>query len=230
MFQILVAEDDKNTAKLMRAVLRHEGYDVLLAENGEQALELTDKNHVDLIIVDVMMPVMNGYEFTKRMREGGSTVPILMITAKYLPEDKCKGFLVGTDDYMVKPVNEEEMLLRIKALLRRSKIVAERKLRIGAVTLDYDSLTVSRNGETQTLPQKEFYLLYKLLSYPDKIFTRLQLMDEIWGMESESIDTTVNVHVTRLRKRFESFSEFEIVAIRGIGYKGVIHNEKKQNE
>ncbi|MBR2970217.1 MAG: response regulator transcription factor [Clostridia bacterium] len=226
MFKILVAEDDKNTARLMRAVLRHAGYDVLLAENGQEALELTDKNHVDLIVADVMMPVMDGYELVRCLREGGSQIPILIVTAKHLPEDKRKGFLVGTDDYMVKPVDEEEMLLRIKALLRRSQIASERKLTIGKVVLDYDSLTVSRDGEMQTLPQKEFYLLYKLLSFPDKIFTRLQLMDEIWGMDSETIDTTVNVHVTRLRRRFEGYSEFEIVAIRGVGYKGVIHSEK----
>lgn len=226
MFRILVAEDDKNTARLMKAVLKHAGYDVLLATNGAEALDMTDKNHVDLIVVDIMMPIMDGYEFCERMRDGGSTIPILMVTAKQLPEEKCKGFLVGTDDYMVKPVNEEEMLLRIKALLRRSQIANERKLHIGKVTLDYDALTVTRCGESQTLPQKEFYLLYKLLSYPDKIFTRLQLMDEIWGMDSETVDTTVNVHVTRLRRRFESYPEFEIMAIRGVGYKGVIHHEQ----
>ena len=227
MFQILIVEDDVNTSRLMSAVLKRYGYNVLLAKNGQEALEITDKNHVDLAIVDIMMPVMDGYEFTKCMRDAGSTMPILMVTAKQHPEEKCKGFLVGTDDYMVKPVNEEEMLLRIKALLRRSQIVYERKLRIGKVELDYDSLTVTREDDTQVLPQKEFYLLYKLLSYPNKIFTRLQLMDEIWGMESETVDTTVNVHITRLRRRFESYPEFELVAIRGVGYKGVIHNENK---
>ncbi len=225
MLRILVAEDDKNTARLMKLVLEHAGYEVLLASNGAEALALTDTRHVDLMIVDVMMPIMDGYELTERMREGGSTIPILMVTAKQLPEERCRGFLVGTDDYMVKPVNEEELLLRIRALLRRSRIANERKLHIGRVTLDYDALTVSRDGVSQTIPQKEFYLLYKLLSYPDKIFTRLQLMDEIWGMDSETVDTTVNVHVTRLRRRFESYPEFEIVAIRGVGYKGVIHHE-----
>ncbi|MCM1092144.1 MAG: response regulator transcription factor [Muribaculum sp.] len=172
-----------------------------------------------------MMPEMDGYEFTEQLRSCGDNTPILMVTAKQLPEEKCKGFLVGTDDYMVKPVNEEEMLLRIKALLRRSRIANERKLNIGKVMLDYDALTVSREGIGQTLPQKEFYLLYKLLSYPDKIFTRLQLMDEIWGMGSETVDTTVNVHVNRLWKRFEGWQEFEIVAIRGIGYKAVIKHD-----
>ncbi|WP_291579060.1 response regulator transcription factor [Clostridium sp. UBA6640] len=221
MFQILVVEDDKNTARLMQAVLKHAGYEVLHGENGVVALELMDTQHIDLIILDIMMPEMDGYEFTKQLRSCKVNTPILMVTAKQLPEDKCKGFIVGTDDYMVKPVNEEEMLLRIKALLRRAQIVNERKLHIGKVTLDYDALTVTREKESQTLPQKEFYLLYKLLSYPDKIFTRIQLMDEIWGMESETVDTTVNVHITRLRKRFEGYPEFEIVAIRGIGYKAV---------
>ena len=226
MFQIMVVEDDKSTAKLMRAVLSHNGYKVFQAANGQEALEMLDYQHIDLIVLDVMMPVMDGYEFTEQLRRCGNNTPILMVTAKQLPEEKCRGFLVGTDDYMVKPVNEEEMLLRIKALLRRAQIANEHKLHIGKVTLDYDALTVSREGNSQTLPQKEFYLLYKLLSYPDKIFTRLQLMDEIWGMESETVDTTVNVHVNRLRKKFEQWPEFEIVAIRGIGYKEVISNGK----
>jgi two-component system OmpR family response regulator len=224
MFHILVAEDDKNASKLMKAVLVHGGYDVFQAENGQEALEYMDRQHIDLIVLDIMMPEINGYEFTERLRECGNTTPILMVTAKQLPEEKCKGFLAGTDDYMVKPVNEEEMLLRIKALLRRSQIASERKLHIGNVTLDYDALTVSKNSNKQMLPQKEFYLLYKLLSYPDKIFTRLQLMDEIWGMDSDTIDTTVNVHINRLRKKFEEWPEFELLAIRGIGYKAVIHH------
>lgn len=225
MFKILVVEDNKNTARLTKAVLKRAGYEVFEAANGAEALEVTDKQHIDLIVLDVMMPVMDGYEFTERLRTCGDSTPILMVTAKELPEERCKGFLVGTDDYMVKPVNEEEMLLRIKALLRRSQIVNERKLRIGKVTLDYDSFTVSRDGNSQTIPQKEFLLLYKLLSYPDKIFTRLQLMDEIWGMESNTVDTTVNVHIARLRRRFEEWPEFEIMAIRGIGYKAVIRHE-----
>lgn len=225
MFNLLVVEDDKNTAKLMKAVLKHAGYDVFQASNGIEALELLDIQHIDLIILDVMMPKMGGYEFTETLRSCGNNIPILMVTAKQLPEERCKGFLVGTDDYMIKPVNEEEMLLRIRALLRRAKIANERKLHVGKITLDYDALSVSREGTAYTLPQKEFYLLYKLLSYPDKIFTRLQLMDEIWGMESNTIDTTVNVHINRLRKKFDEWPEFEIVAIRGIGYKAVIRHE-----
>ncbi len=223
MFSILVAEDDRHTARLMQAVLTHAGYTVHLAGDGVEALELMDRQHIDLVVLDVMMPRMDGYQFTEALRDVGNLTPILMVTAKALPEERCKGFLVGTDDYMVKPVNEEEMLLRIKALLRRARAANEKKLRIGAVTLDYEALSVEKNGVTQTLPQKEFYLLYKLLSSPDRIFTRLQLMDEIWGAESETVDTTVNVHVTRLRRRFEDWPEFEIVAIRGVGYKGVVH-------
>lgn len=225
MFHILVAEDDKSASRLMKAILKHAGYEVYTAGNGIEALEVMDKQQIDLIVLDVMMPKMDGYEFTEQLRSCGNMVPILMVTAKQLPEEKCKGFLVGTDDYMVKPVNKEELLLRIKALLRRSQIANERKLHIGNITLDYDSLTVTKNGESQTLPKKEFYLLYKLLSYPDKIFTRLQLMDEIWGMESNTIDTTVNTHINRLRNKFGDWPEFEILAIRGIGYKAVIHHK-----
>lgn len=223
MVRILVVEDNKNTRRLMRAVLEQAGYEVLEAVNGAVALELIDLEHVDLILLDIMMPVMDGYEFTDELRRSGDMTPILMVTAKQLPEEKCRGFLVGTDDYMVKPVNEHEMLLRIKALLRRASIKNERRLQIGGVTLDQDALTISRDGDRQTLPQKEFYLLYKLLANPNIIFTRIQLMDEIWGKESESLDTTVNVHITRLRKRCEGWPEFEIETVRGIGYKAVIH-------
>lgn len=225
MFNILIVEDDKSTAELMNTVISIAGYKVFQAKNGLEALEVTDKQHIDLIVLDVMMPKMDGYEFTEALRDCGDNTPILMVTAKQLPEERCKGFLVGTDDYMVKPVNEEEMLLRIKALLRRSNIANERKLSIGKVTLNYDAFTISKDLYSKTLPQKEFYLLYKLLSYPDKIFTRLQLMDEIWGMESDSSDNTVTVHINRLRNKFEDWSEFEIISIRGVGYKGVIKNE-----
>ena len=221
MFHILVVEDDTNARKLMKAVLERAEYCVTTAVNGEDALQALDAQHIDLIILDIMMPGMDGYALTGDLRAAGNMLPILMVTAKQLPADKKKGFLVGTDDYMTKPVDTEEMLLRIKALLRRSHIVSERKLTIGSVELDYDSLTVTRGEDKQTLPQKEFYLLYKLLSYPDKIFTRIQLMDEIWGMESESGDTTVNVHINRLRRRFECYPEFELVSIRGLGYKAV---------
>ena len=225
MINILVVEDDKHTRKLLETILKREGYSVLKAEDGVIAMEVLENNHVDLIILDIMMPNMDGYEFAKELRDAECMIPILMATAKQLPEDKKRGFIVGTDDYMTKPIDTEEMLLRIKALLRRSQIASARKLTIGKVTLDYDTLTVSREDEKQTLPQKEFYLLYKLLSYPDRIFTRIQLMDEIWGMETESGDTTVNVHINRLRKRFDSYPEFEILSVRGLGYKAVKKSE-----
>ncbi len=225
MINILVVEDDKHTRKLLETILKREGYSVLKAEDGIKAMEVLDNHHVDLIILDIMMPNMNGYEFAQELRDADCMIPILMATAKQLPEDKKRGFIVGTDDYMTKPIDTEEMLLRIKALLRRSQIASARKLTIGKVILDYDTLTVTRENEKQTLPQKEFYLLYKLLSYPDRIFTRIQLMDEIWGMETESSDTTVNVHINRLRKRFDSYAEFEIISVRGLGYKAVKNDE-----
>ena len=223
MFHILVVDDDKNTRLLFRAVLENAGYTVSAASDGAEALALMDSEHIDLVVLDIMMPNMDGYEFTKALREVENNLPILMVSAKQLPEDKKKGFLVGTDDYMTKPIDEEEMLLRIKALLRRAKIVNDRRIEIGDVVLDYDSLTVTGHGEKQELPQKEFMLLYKLLSYPGKIFTRIQLMDEIWGVESDTGWETVTVHIGRLRKRFEGWQEFSIESVRGLGYKAVKH-------
>ena len=223
MFQIMVVDDDKNTRMLLRAVLEAENYHVITAENGADALALMDTHHVDLVVLDIMMPKMDGYQFTKILRENNNNLPILMVSAKHLPADKKQGFLVGTDDYMTKPIDEEEMLLRIRALLRRAKIANDRRIIIGDVVLDYDTLTVSRGSEVQELPRKEFLLLYKLLSYPGKIFTRIQLMDEIWGADSETGWETVTVHIGRLRKRFEHWDEFEIVSVRGLGYKAVKH-------
>ena len=223
MFHILVVDDDKNTRLLLKAVLESEGYTVYAAQNGEDALTVMDQQHIDVVVLDVMMPKMDGYEFTKILREAQNNLPILMVSAKQLPADKKKGFLVGTDDYMTKPIDEEEMLLRIKALLRRAQIVSDRKIVIGDVVLDYDSFTVSKGNDVQELPQKEFLLLYKLLSYPGKIFTRIQLMDEIWGAESDTGWETVTVHIGRLRKRFEDWDEFELQSIRGLGYKAVKH-------
>ncbi len=221
MFHILVVDDDKNTRLLFRAVLEDAGYTVSAAENGEEALAVLDREHVDLVVLDVMMPKLDGYEFTRILRKTDNNLPILMVSAKQLPEDKHRGFLAGTDDYMTKPIDEEEMLFRIKALLRRAKIANERRIVVGEVVLDYDAFTVSRGEETQILPQKEFLLLYKLLSYPGKIFTRIQLMDEIWGQESDTGWETVTVHIGRLRKRFEGWEEFEILSVRGLGYKAV---------
>ena len=221
MFHILVIDDDKNTRLFLRATLESNGYTVSTAQNGEEALEVMSKEHVDLAVVDIMMPKMNGYEFTSTLRECDNNMPIFMISAKQLPTDKHKGFDAGIDDYMAKPIEQGEFIYRIKALLRRAKIANERKIIIGDVVLDYDSLTVTRGDEVQELPQKEFMLLYKLLSYPGKIFTRIQLMDEIWGTESETGWETVTVHIGRLRRRFDGWSEFEIESVRGLGYKAV---------
>ena len=221
MLQILVVDDDKNTRLFFGAVLEGAGYKVLAASNGIEALALMDKEHVDLVVLDVMMPEMDGYEFTRALRAANSNIPILMVSAKQLPADKHKGFLAGTDDYITKPIDDEEMLFRIKALLRRAKIANERKIVIGEVVLDHDSLTVTRGDEVQELPQKEFMLLYKLLSYPGKIFTRIQLMDEIWGADSDTGWETVTVHIGRLRRRFDRYPEFSIESVRGLGYKAV---------
>ena len=223
MIRILVVDDDKNTRVLFKAVLEAEGYTVLTAADGEEALSVLEHDHIDLVVLDVMMPNMDGYEFTKTLRTADNNLPILMVSAKQLPADKKQGFLVGIDDYMTKPIDEEEMLLRIRALLRRAKISNDRRIIIGDVVLDYDNLTVTRGEEVQVLPRKEFLLLYKLLSYPGKIFTRIQLMDDIWGADSETGWETVTVHIGRLRKRFEGWEEFEIVSVRGLGYKAVKH-------
>ncbi|MBQ9744588.1 MAG: response regulator transcription factor [Clostridia bacterium] len=221
MFNILIVDDDKNTRLFLKAVLEGAGYNAITASNGVDALEVMDTQHIDLIVLDIMMPKMDGYEFTRTLRENNNNLPILMISAKQLPADKHKGFLVGTDDYITKPIDDEEMLYRIKALLRRAKIINDKKIVIGSVILDYDSFTVTRNGEIQELPQKEFLLLYKLLSFPGKIFTRIQLMDEIWGADSDTGWETVTVHIGRLRKRFDTFTEFRIESVRGLGYKAV---------
>lgn len=225
MFNILVVEDNDNTRKLMEDVLLEERFQPVLAKDGQEALDILEAQHIDLMITDIMMPGMDGYTLTDQLREAGYDLPILMVTARETIKDKRRGFMVGTDDYMVKPVDEEELILRVRALLRRAKIVNERKIIIGKVTLNYDSMTVSRESERISLPQKEFMLLYKLLSYPDTIFTRMQLMDEIWGYDSKTDEHTVSVHIGRLRERFDRWEEFEIVTVRGLGYKAVKYEE-----
>ena len=221
MVNILVVDDDKNTRRYLEALLRGAGYEVFLATDGIDALAVMEREHIDLAVLDIMMPRMNGYELTRELRAANDNLPVLMVSAKHTPKDKHLGFDAGTDDYITKPIDEEEMLLRIKALLRRAKIASERKIVIGDVVIDYDSLTVSRSGEVTELPQKEFLLLYKLLSYPGRIFTRIQLMDEIWGADSETGWETVTVHIGRLRRRFGDYPEFEIESVRGLGYKAV---------
>ncbi len=221
MFKILVVDDNENARKYLKAVLTAEHFDVVTAENGHDALEKMEHNKIDLALLDVMMPEMDGYELVRNLREAGSNLPVLMVSAKQLPADRKQGFISGADDYLTKPFDEEELILRIKALLRRSQIASERRIVLGNVVLDYDSFSVSGHGQTVELPQKEFLLLYKLLSYPGQIFTRIQLMDELWGFDSDSGPETVTVHIGRLRKRFEGWSEFEIVSVRGLGYKAV---------
>ena len=221
MFNILVLDDEKNIRFAMKEILENEKYNVITASDGVEAFEKFATAHIDLVIVDIMMPNMDGYEFTKELRALNEELPVLMISAKQLPDDRKKGFVVGIDDFMTKPVDAEELLLHVKALLRRSKIINERKITIGEVELDYDSYTVKGHGKEIELPQKEFLLLYKLLSFPGKIFTRIQLMDEIWGMDCETGSETLTVHIGRLRKHFEDFDEFEIQSIRGLGYKAV---------
>ncbi|MFP7334963.1 response regulator transcription factor [Shouchella clausii] len=221
MIKILLVEDSDNTRKLLAKILSKNNYYVLQAKDGLEALDILDKQIVDLVIVDIMMPNMNGYDLTQELRAFMKDIPILMITAKQEPANKRKGFIVGTDDYMTKPVDEEEMLLRIRALLRRSQISSNHKIYIGEIQLDEKTQTVVRKNERVELPPKEFQLLFKLLSYPNVIFTRLQLMDEIWGMETTTDDHTLNVHVNRLRERFRNWHEFEIITVRGLGYKAV---------
>ncbi len=221
MAVILVVDDNQKIRRLIDIYLRREGFSTLLAETGEQALHLLGEQAVDLMIVDIMMPGMDGYALVRQLRENRMEIPVLMATAKTEFVDKKEGFEAGADDYMTKPVDLEELVLRVRALLRRSRIYSENQIRIGEVTLDYNTLEVRLPGETVVLPQKEFYLLYKLFSYPNRIFTRQELMDEIWGFDSETSPRTVDVHIKRLRERFEQVPDLEISTIRGLGYKGV---------
>ena len=221
MFNILVAEDNADMRELLCTALSDSGYHTIPAKDGIDALEIMDKEYIDLIVADIMMPNMDGYELTKSLRSANYELPILMVTAKDQFIDIQNGFRAGTDDYMIKPINVKELVLRVVALLRRAKISSEKKIVVGSTVLNYDALTVTLHGEETILPQKEFYLLYKLLSYPNKIFTRQQLMDEIWGMFSETDERTINTHINRLRERFRDCTDFEIVTVRGLGYKAV---------
>ena len=221
MLKILIVEDDRELRQLFAHVLIKNGYRADGVSNGREALDAMEKDYYDLIISDIMMPVMDGYELVRTLREAGNTTPVLMITAKDAFDDMKMGFLSGTDDYMVKPVNVNEMVLRVGALLRRAQMINERRQVIGNTVLECDSLTVTTKTETMILPQKEFMLLYKMVSFPGRIFTRQQLMDEIWGYDSESDPHTVDVHIGRLRDRFRNNPDFRIVTMRGVGYKVV---------
>ncbi len=226
MFKILVVEDDKNLRKLITTYLKKNEYITYEATNGLEALDIMDTNYIDLIISDIMMKEMDGYELTKSLRDANYTIPILLVTAKSTIADKKEGFLLGADDYMVKPINMEELLLRVKVLLKRANAANEQKLIIGNLIIDYKQMSVLYKEKNYQLAQKEFQLLYKLLSTPDTIFTRQELIEEIWGLDSESDFRTVDVHIKRIREKLNDVKEFEIVTIRGIGYKAII---KKDN-
>lgn len=221
MLKILIAEDDRELRQLFEHVLVKNGYSVRGVSNGQEALDAMDEEYFNLIISDIMMPVMDGYTLVRSLREAGDTTPVLMITAKDAFDDMRMGFLSGTDDYMVKPVNVNEMVLRVSALLRRAQMISERRQVIGGTTMECDSLTVTTENGSMVLPQKEFMLLYKMASFPGKIFTRQQLMDDIWGYDSESDTHTVDVHIGRLREKFRDSKDFKIVTLRGVGYKVV---------
>ncbi len=221
MFRILIAEDDRELRQLFSHVLAKNGYSVVGVSNGREALDEIDEGYFDLIISDIMMPVMDGYQLVRALRDSENHTPVLMITAKDAFDAMQLGYMSGTDDYMVKPINVNEMILRVGALLRRAQLISERRLTIGETTMECDSLTVTSGGEKMILPQKEFMLLYKMASFPGKIFTRQQLMDDIWGYDSGTDTHTVDVHIGRLRDRFRDCADFKIVTMRGIGYKVV---------
>ena len=221
MFTILIAEDDSELRQLFSHVLIKNGYSVTGVCNGKEALDALDKGYYDLIISDIMMPEMDGYELVSSLRTAGYSIPVMMITAKDAFDDMRMGFVSGTDDYMVKPVNVNEMVLRVGALLRRAQMINDRRLVIGGTVMECDSLTVTWDGQSAVLPQKEFMLLYKMASFPGRIFTRQQLMDDIWGYDSDTDTHTVDVHIGRLRDRFRDSKDFRIVTMRGVGYKVV---------
>ena len=226
MPKILVVEDDIDLNNLIRTVLESKGHDVFAARNGKIALDLLDMTHIDLIISDIMMPQMDGFSLLTDIRQANMEMPVLLITAKGSYDDKNKGFSSGADDYIVKPIDIKELVLRVNALLRRSKITNERQLRIADVTLDADTLRVIKGADAYTLSPKEFYLLFKLLSYPGRVFTRFEIMSEVWGYDSESDEKTINVHISKLRARFENWTEFEILTIRGLGYKAIVKDDQ----
>lgn len=221
MAVILIVEDDNNSRILTRAYLKPY-YEVICAENGAQALSYLENKHIDLVVADIMMPVMDGYELIKRIRSQGNDIPVIFLTAKQEFSDKKAAFSAGIDDYMTKPVNYEELLWRINALLRRAKIAAEKKITVGETVVDSSSYTVEWADECVQLPKKEFEMLFKLLSYPNIIFTKNQLLDEIWGINSESGEETVKTHISRIRNKLRTCNDFEIITIKGVGYKAAV--------
>lgn len=222
MFKLMVVEDDLSLNKLMTTILKKKGYDVIYFNNAVNALDYFYDNVIDLIVSDIMMPKMDGFEFAESVRKINVNIPILFVTAKGSFEDKSRGFGLGVDDYMVKPIDINELVLRVEALLKRAKISMEKRLVIGNTILNYDEYTVKSGDKEIDLTNKEFLLLFKLLSYPNRTFTRTQLMDEIWGMDSESFERTVDVHITKIREHFTNCNDFEIITVRGLGYKAVV--------
>ena len=222
MYNLLVIEDEVNILKLMNIRLSKSGFNVFTAENGEAGLAVVQKEEIDLVIADVMMPVMDGFEFLERLRADGKNIPVIFVTAKESLDDKRTGFNLGADDYMVKPIDHEELLLRVNALLKRADIRREKKLVVGTCTLDYESLSVfNDSGYVVQFSKKEFLILYKLLSYPERIFTKNQLMDEFWGYESDTYSDTVKVHINRIRNKISQFPEIDVITVRGLGYRGI---------
>ncbi len=225
MFNVLVAEDEKNIRNLIGIKLKNAGYNVIFAKDGQEALNAVYENHVDIMIVDVMMPIMNGYELVKNLRQDKIKTPVIMCTAKGTIDDKAEGYNVGVDDYMVKPIDFDELLMRIKAVLRRAQTVSERKLTVGSVTLDYDTLSITSGDEKVTLTKKEFSILYKLLSYPEKSFSKSQLFEEFWAFDSDTEEDAVKVYVNKIRNKISQFSEIDVETVRGVGYRGVRHGK-----
>lgn len=221
MFTVLIVEDDKNLRNLMDIKLKNDGYNTLTAENGKVAMQRFSENHIDIMLVDAMMPIMNGYELVKAIRQDGSLIPIIMITAKGTIEDKEQGFDSGVDDYMVKPIDFNEMLMRIKAVLRRAKIVSDRKIFVGSTVLDYDTLTISDGVNKISLTKKEFSILYKLLSYPERSFSKTAIFEEFWSWDSDTEEDIVKVFINKIRNKIEVFKNIDIETVRGIGYRGV---------
>lgn len=226
MFNVLIVEDEKNIRKLMEIKLTAEGYNVVSAENGSVALERLCENHIDIMLVDAMLPVMDGYEFVKAVRKEGSLTPIIMITARGALEDKQQGFNAGVDDYMVKPIEFRELSMRIKAVLRRAKIVSERKICVGDTVLDYDTLTVYDSENQVALTKTEFGILFKLLSYPERSFSKSMLFEEFWSWDSNTEEEIVKVYINKIRNKIEPFKAIDIETVRGVGYRGV-RNENK---
>jgi len=221
MFKILVVEDEFYIRDLICKNLKNAGYSPIAASDGLEALSLIENTYIDLVVTDIMMPHIDGITLSKKIREMNEDIPIIMLTALDTFEDKEKGFISGADDYMVKPVDMKEMLLRVKALLRRYKVVSESKLEHKGVKIDYQKSILEIDGEVVELTVKEFQLLYMLMASSNRIFTREQLMNEIWGYDSESYERTVDTHIKRLREKIKS-NDFEIVTVRGLGYKVVL--------